>query len=166
MNRDLFFSSVNQQYETPQWLFDKLNSVFFFKRDLAADSSNAKCKRYFSIHEGTDSLITSWDFIGWQWLNPPYGRELYEWVEKCANEAKEGNNICLLIPARTDTKYQHELIFKHARLVCFVRGRLKFGNSKNSAPFPSQIVLFTNGEIMLNQIDVLNSVGECVTVIR
>lgn len=50
----------------------------------------------------------------------------------------------MLIPARTDTNYWHEWIFPHATHIDFVRGRIKFGNSKNSAPFPSAVVVFEN----------------------
>lgn len=48
----------------------------------------------------------------------------------------------MLIPARTDTKSQHTYIFPNAKYVCFVKGRLKFGD-KDAAPFPSEIVVFT-----------------------
>ena len=48
----------------------------------------------------------------------------------------------MLIPARTDTKYFHEFIYHKAKEIRFVKGRLKFGGSKNSAPFPSMVVVF------------------------
>ena len=51
--------------------------------------------------------------------------------------------VCL-IPARTDTKYWHEFIFPYASEIRFIKGRLKFGNSDNSAPFPSALVIFSN----------------------
>lgn len=71
-------------------------------------------------------------------MNPPYGREIGKWVKK----ASESNTtvVCLL-PARTDTRWFHDYIFGKAE-IRFVRGRLKFGNSKNSAPFPSMVVVF------------------------
>ena len=31
---------------------------------------------------------------------------------------------------------------KEAAEIRFIRGRLKFGNSKNSAPFPSMLVIY------------------------
>jgi site-specific DNA-methyltransferase (adenine-specific) len=48
----------------------------------------------------------------------------------------------MLIPARTDTKYWHEYVMK-AEMVFFIKGRLKFGDSENCAPFPSAVVVFT-----------------------
>lgn len=73
--------------------------------------------------------------------NPPYGREIGAWVEKAYNEAKKpGTLVVMLIPARTDTKYFHDYIYRQHE-IRFVRGRLKFGGSNNSAPFPSMVVV-------------------------
>ena len=47
----------------------------------------------------------------------------------------------MLLPARTDTRWLHEYIYGKAE-VRFIKGRLKFGGSKNSAPFPSMVVIF------------------------
>lgn len=73
--------------------------------------------------------------------NPPYGQAIKEWVKKCAESDAE--LVVMLIPARTDTKYFHEYIYGKAE-IRFVRGRLKFGGCKNSAPFPSMVVIFDN----------------------
>lgn len=74
--------------------------------------------------------------------NPPYGREIGKWVRKAYEEGhKENTVVVLLIPARTDTKYFHDYI-NHRAEIRFVPGRLKFGDSKNSAPFPSMVVIF------------------------
>ena len=48
----------------------------------------------------------------------------------------------MLVPARTDTKYWHDYVMK-AEMVFFIKGRLKFGDSENSAPFPSAVVVFS-----------------------
>jgi len=50
----------------------------------------------------------------------------------------------MLLPARTDTKWFHSFIY-HIAEIRFIKGRLKFGNSKNAAPFPSMIVIFKRG---------------------
>lgn len=52
----------------------------------------------------------------------------------------------MLTPARTDTKRFHEYIYGNAE-IWFIKGRLKFGDCENSAPFPSMIVVF--GENLL-----------------
>ena len=74
--------------------------------------------------------------------NPPYGRDIADWVRKCSEEnAKWHNTIVMLIPARTDTKYFHDYIYGKAE-IRFIKGRLKFGDAKNAAPFPSMVVVF------------------------
>ena len=74
--------------------------------------------------------------------NPPYGRAITDWVEKAYREGTKDNTIVvMLIPARTDTRYFHDFI-QHRSEIRFVKGRLKFGNSKQAAPFPSMVVIF------------------------
>ena len=75
------------------------------------------------------------------WCNPPYGREIGRWVQKAFLSSKDGSTVVMLLPARTDTKWFHEYIYNQAE-IRFIKGRLKFGNSKNSAPFPSMVVVF------------------------
>ena len=75
--------------------------------------------------------------------NPPYGRSICDWVKKCYEESrKPGTIVVALIPARTDTRYFHEFIYRKAKEIRFIRGRLKFGGAKNNAPFPSMVVVF------------------------
>ncbi len=74
--------------------------------------------------------------------NPPYGRAIHKWVKKAYEEGHKANTIVvMLIPARTDTKYFHDYI-AHRSEVRFIRGRLKFGDEKNAAPFPSMLVIY------------------------
>lgn len=74
--------------------------------------------------------------------NPPYGREIGKWVEKAFRTNEDhGNLVVMLLPARTDTKWFHDYIY-HKAEIRFIRGRLKFGDSKNSAPFPSMVVVY------------------------
>lgn len=138
MNKDVMFSSKDQTWETPQDLFNKLDKEFNFNLDVCATDKTAKCNKYFTPE--IDGLAQDWKGICW--MNPPYGREIGKWVKKAYEESlKEAKVICL-IPARTDTKYWHEYIFPFAAEIRFIKGRIKFGNSNNSAPFPSAIVIF------------------------
>ena len=140
MNTDVLFSSANDVWATPQDFYDKLNKEFNFNLDPCALPENAKCEKFFTPDK--NGLIQDWE--GYTiFCNPPYGRKISEWVEKCYNESKKKNTtIVMLIPARTDTRYFHEFIYHKAKEIRFIRGRLKFGNSKNSAPFPSMLVIF------------------------
>lgn len=136
MNK-ILFSSDKMDWETPQKLFDELNAEFNFNCDVAASKENTKCYLYFDKDD--DGLKQSW--LKTNWCNPPYGSEIGKWVEKAHYESFNGNTTVMLIPARTDTKYFHDYIYnKHE--IRFLKGRLKFSNSKNSAPFPSMIVIF------------------------
>ena len=73
--------------------------------------------------------------------NPPYG-SIAKWVEKCYREGTKDNTlVVILIPSRTDTRYFHNFINKRAE-IRFIKGRLKFSDSKTSAPFPSMVVIF------------------------
>lgn len=74
--------------------------------------------------------------------NPPYGKEIYKWVEKCYHEStKENTLVCLLIPSRTDTRYFHDFISQRCE-IRFIKGRLKFGGKNTGAPFPSMLAIF------------------------
>jgi site-specific DNA-methyltransferase (adenine-specific) len=73
-------------------------------------------------------------------MNPPYGREIGRWVKKAFEESLKGAVVVCLLPARTDTVWWQEFVKRGH--VHFVRGRLKFGDAKNAAPFPSAIVTF------------------------
>jgi phage N-6-adenine-methyltransferase len=132
------FTSKTDMWATPQDFFDKLNEEFHFELDVCATKENAKCDRWFG--QDIDGLKQNWNYER-VWMNPPYGREIGKWVKK-ASEAMGGVVVCLL-PARTDTRYFHNYIYKNPRAeIRFLKGRLKFGGSKNSAPFPSMVVIF------------------------
>lgn len=137
INKGLF-SSETVEWETPKDFFDRLNRAFNFTLDPCANEKNKKCKKFFSVKD--NGLSKSWDNER-VFMNPPYGREISKWVKK-ASEARGGVVVCLL-PSRTDTKYFHDYILGKAEIK-FIRGRLKFGGSKNSAPFPSMVVIFNN----------------------
>lgn len=137
MNADVMFSSKTDLWETPQYFFDKLDDEFHFTLDACALPENAKCEKYYTPKD--DGLSMPWD--GVVWCNPPYGRNIGEWVKKGFNESLNGNTVVMLLPARTDTKWFHDYIYEKAD-IRFVKGRLKFGNSKFGAPFPSMIVIF------------------------
>ena len=138
MNKEVMFSSATDLWETPQDFFDILNDEFHFDIDVCALPENAKCGKFYSPED--DGLSKNWG--GTCWCNPPYGRKIGEWVKK----ASESNaTVVMLLPARTDTKWFHDYIY-HKTEIRFIKGRLKFGNSKNSAPFPSMIVIFKKTE--------------------
>ncbi len=137
MNADVMFSSKTEMWETPKEFFDDLNREFHFDLDACATPENAKCTNFYSPEQ--NGLSMPWE--GHVWCNPPYGRQVGKWVEKAYTSAKTGALVVMLLPARTDTAWFHDYIYRLAE-IRFIRGRLKFGGSKNSAPFPSMVCIF------------------------
>ncbi len=133
------FSSNSSEWETPQKLYNMLDAIFHFTLDPCATPENSKCKKHFTKEE--NGLKKSWKGQT-VFMNPPYGRDIKKWIKKAYEESRNSNTtvVCLL-PARTDTKYWHEYCMRSQRIY-FVKGRLKFGDATNSAPFPSAIVVF------------------------
>lgn len=150
----IFTSSKSNEWETPQDLFDKLNTTFHFTLDPAATDENHKCDKYYT--KETNGLTQSW--VGEVvFCNPPYGKEIGVWVKKCYDEAMNGVKIVMLVPARTDTRWFHEYLYNKEDVgirISFLRGRLRFinrtfpswrkdGDFKVSpANFPSMLVYF------------------------
>ena len=115
-----------------------LDAEFGFTLDPCATQANGQCRQFIS--RGEDGLARDWG-TETVFCNPPYGRAVSIWVRKCHEAAQAGATVVLLIPARTDTRYFHEWIYGKAELR-FVRGRLKFGDGRQSAPFPSLVAIF------------------------
>lgn len=139
MNTELMFSSKTDLWETPKDLFDELNNEFQFTLDVCATPENAKCDKFYTKEQ--DGLKHPWK--GTVWCNPPYGRGIGQWVMRALFASVSGSTVVMLLPARTDTKWFHDYIYKRNNVeIRFIRGRLKFGGSKNSAPFPSMVVVF------------------------
>ena len=138
IKRDALYVSNNDEWETPQDLYDSLDAEFHFTLDPCASDQNHKCNLYYTQEE--NGLLQNWG--GHRvFCNPPYSQAA-KWVEKAYREAcKDNTLVVLLIFSRTDTKYFQNFIYHRAE-IRFVRGRLKFGNAKYNAPFPSMIVIF------------------------
>lgn len=137
------FSSKTDQWATPKDFYDELNKKYGpFLLDPCCDSTNQKC--LYGFHKDHDGLTQSWQVCNTGptrvFMNPPYGRGIGKWIQKAYDESQLGAFVVCLVPARTDTKWFHEYCAKGR--VIFVKGRLKFGGSKNAAPFPSMVVIF------------------------
>jgi len=135
---DVHFSSKSDEWETPQWLFDELDAEFEFVLDPCCTIDNKKCNLFYS--KDRSGLVKRWHPFGPVFMNPPYGREIGKWVKKAYEESQKGCTVVCLLPGRTDTKWFHDYCLKGE--IRFLKGRLKFGNAKYSAPFPSIIVIF------------------------
>lgn len=131
------FSSKTDLWATPQDFFDRYNKQYNFTLDVCATPENAKCPKYLTVED--NGLLTHWhDNVCW--MNPPYGREISRWMQKAYESSLLGATVVCLVPSRTDTHWWHTYAMKGH--IEFIKGRLKFGNAKNSAPFPSAVVTF------------------------
>ena len=141
------YTSNSENWTTPSNFFRELNKEFNFGLDAAALSTSTLCENWYGpdhvFKEMQDALkIDYWihDSEGKTiWMNPPYGRKIKSFMAKADAESKNGATIVCLIPSRTDTAWFQDYALPHE--VRFIRGRLKFGDSKNSAPFPSALVI-------------------------
>ena len=124
INRVLF-SSAHDNWSTPADVYEALDAEFGFNDDPCP------------LH-GEGGLDREWGSV--TFVNPPYS-QIKDWCKKAYEEWIKGKTIVMLIPSRTDTRYWHDYIMK-ATEIRFIKGRLKFGNSKGSAPFPSAIIVF------------------------
>lgn len=134
------FSSRTDEWPTDPSVFAELDERYGpLTLDPCATAENAKCPRHFSREE--NGLAQEW--TGRVFMNPPYGRTIGEWLRKAWWAAQSGAEIVVcLVPARTDTRWWHEYAMRGE--IEFLRGRLRFGDSTNSAPFPSAVVVFRN----------------------
>ena len=131
MNKKLFFSSYNQNGRTPKDLYDNLDKEFNFDFDPCPKDPNF------------DGLSISWSKSNF--INPPFKTQRL-WIKKACEESLKGKVCVMLLPARTDTKIFHEIILPFSKEIRFIKGRLKFEQYNNPAPFPSMIVIF-NGNL-------------------
>lgn len=130
--------SQSCEWETPQDLFEALDRIHHFTLDPASTHQNAKCRKHYTIED--DGLQQDWTGET-VFCNPPYGRGINRWVEKAWLDSRwPGTKVVMLLPARTDTAWFHDYCMKGK--IEFLRGRLKYGKSKENAPFPSMIVIF------------------------
>jgi site-specific DNA-methyltransferase (adenine-specific) len=145
-NEDQLYSSKKQDWETPRALYRVLHEEFDFGLDAAAEPSGANSKCFQFISE--DSLDRDWATLvpgrHAVWLNPPYGKDIGQWVEKAYRESLKGCTVVVLTFVRSDTKWWHDWAMKAAE-IRLIKGRVKFVGATASAPAPSCLLIFDEG---------------------
>ena len=134
------FDSMTVERATPQYLFDQLDREFHFTLDPCATKENAKCSKFFTKEQ--DGLKQDWgnDVV---YVNPPYGRDVPKWIQKGIDS---DTTVVYLIPARTNTRWFHNLVINQAHELRFIKGRPKFGDDmKYGLPFPLVVVVYRVG---------------------
>lgn len=133
----VMFSSATDEWATPDEVFKKLDRMYDFELDASATFANSKCLKFYSKEES--GLDNPW-FPHRTFCNPPFSL-IGKFVAKAREEADKGGLVVMLLPARVDTRWFHDHIYKKAKQIEFIKGRLKFGGSTNSAPFPSMLIV-------------------------
>jgi hypothetical protein len=126
LNRGLF-TSTRGDWKTPKALYQAIDAEFRFDFDPCPAQPKF------------NGLENDWGNINF--VNPPYGKEIVKWIQKGYEENLKGKTVVFLLPSRTDTRWWHNFVMK-AGEIRFIKGRLRFDDQKNSAPFPSVIVIF------------------------
>ena len=137
-------TSKRQDWETPIKLFNELDNEFHFQCDLFASEENSLCLYFYTKENSAfDNLWYDRNFA-----NPPYNTKIQNQAFHDAhiNASVFNRTTVMLVPARTDTKRFHDFVFKYNYEIRFIKGRLKFGESKNPAPFPSCLIIFKGSE--------------------
>lgn len=133
------YSCRSDDWPTPQSFFDRLDAEFAFTLDPCATPHNAKCPTFFTAQQ--NGLIQNW--AGHRvFCNPPYGRMMSAWAQKCYQSSLAGATVVMLAHARTDTRWFHDWVYGKATEIRLIRGRLKFGDGSQSAPFPSLVAIY------------------------
>ena len=151
----IFVPAGEKWMAMPKELFEPLYSVFgAFDLDPCSPTSNSRTAPVRAkVHytEDNDGLWLPW--FGTVYINPPYGRSIHNWTAKAKAEVAQGSAemVVGLLPARTDTKYWHRDI-KGSASVFFLKGRLKFGNAEQVAPFPSCLVVWGGSDDLLTKL--------------
>jgi len=127
--------SKSDSWSTPNKLYTELNKEFNF-------DDYDPCP--LNDNPDKDGLLEDW--ANTTFVNPPYSKlkstkKRIGWIDKAHNECKKGKTIIMLLPARTCTQWFHDIILKNNYEIRFIKGRLRFGDSKNAAPFPSMIII-------------------------
>ena len=131
MNKKLFFSSNNQDGRTPKKVYENLDKEFNFDFDPCPKDPDF------------DGLSIPWSKSNF--INPPFKQQRL-WIKKAYEESLKGKTCVMLLPARTDSRIFHEIILPFAKEIRWIKGRLKFEQYNNPAPFPSMIVIFNGSQ--------------------
>lgn len=152
---------MNDEWRTPEWVWNPWHEVLHFVIDAAATYENRLpfAKTWYATSGLTEDWRGDIESLGGGsvWLNPPYskaGGPLLKWVAKALEEAKKGVVVCMLLPADTSTNWfsllwnRSEGSWKDGVQGYFTDVRVKFihpetGKPEGSPKFGSVIVVLT-----------------------
>jgi len=139
---NILYSSNTSDWITPPQIVQLVCKVFGelegIDLDPCADVNKSIPAKQHYIPPTSNGLTEPW--WGRVYMNPPYGKDIINWVCKLKDEYENEERIyeaIALVPARVDTQWWQVL---SNYPVCFIKGRLRFSGHNNSAPFPSAVI--------------------------
>jgi site-specific DNA-methyltransferase (adenine-specific) len=134
----VYHQSKRHDWETLWPVFREYDAEFHFTLDVCATAETAKCARYFT--PDMDGLTQDWSDDRC-WMNPPYGREIGQWMEKAYRSSLAGATVVCLVPSRTGTAWWHAWVLEQAE-IRHRKGRITFVGAPNPAGFDSVAVIY------------------------
>ena len=124
---------MNNEWSTPQDLFDLLDKEFRFDLDACASLWNNKCQLYYI--KDVDTLSRDWPTNITVWMNPPYGRDIGKFIEHAYKQSQERNcTVVYLVPTNTETAWFQDCCLNGE--LRFVRGRIHFSDESGKSGRP------------------------------
>lgn len=137
-------SSERHDWETPDEVLELVRKVGRIGLDPCTTEANPCDAETWFFPGQEDGLKADWCryvmFDGTEvvYVNPPYGRGIRRWIQKCCDESKRGAEIVALVPSRTDTAWFRNA-WDHSSSACFWQSRIVFRGAEAGAPFPSAV---------------------------
>jgi len=135
---------MNDEWETPPELFDKLDKEFGFEVDLCANHENTKCGMFTS--DVTQFVETDGQVIrvmDWYWMNPPYSRGNIDKCMKAAWDlAQMGKTVVCLVRCDPSAKWFQKYVDGCATEVRLLKHRVKFVGAPSAYNFPCCVVVY------------------------
>lgn len=120
------------EWETPQWLFDKLDLQYNFQFDCCAIEDNTKCDCYaidFFKIKSVGSMC---------WMNPPFSKakEMFKHFFKVVNKG-----IAIYRCDNMETPLWQDIILPNADWIFIPKGRIAYeGIEGKGSRFPSALI--------------------------
>jgi len=131
-------------WETPKWLFDKLNQSFHFEIDLASNASNSKCP--VSYTKSNSAFDHAWS--GMCFCNPPFSElKTLAWTGRAFEQCvATGGTVCMILPVATETRWWQSTVFRCANTILFLDRRINYeylGVVQRGVTFASVVAVYS-----------------------
>lgn len=139
-----------QNWQTPQWLFNRLNEIYNFNVDGAASHDNALLPNYYTETGffGVKPLVENF------FINPPWDELSQDiWWETAST-----TRTVMLVPFTPETKMWHKYVWKPSVQVFVFNKRINYVSpitkqEQKGIARPSCLVIFNRGIVPTKLLD-------------